>query len=267
MLNMLSLKQELILNHLAKFTFLTTSQLIRLWISLHKSSISRILTSLKDPNRAFIGEVQFPFVPAMWRLENFYYLTKKWKELLLRSNQDNNNVKTPGWKKVFFTKDYFHKKYTIDCHISCYLESQCGEFEIREYSRYFDRFKWRTSQSKISIGDETIVADSLLYLNQKETSRIFALEYYNDKNTLRILNSIRKHFKWIRLWSVGNNFWLSKWHRLLAIFKDAWTIQHVKSRLELWEFGNYVLVKSYDEILNWFYKWRKNFWWGNISLF
>lgn len=256
MIKILSTAQTNILLALARYKFLTTSQLLKLGISNRKSNLSVMLKPLKESKRPFIGEMEFAFVPSKGRLENFYYLKPKGKKLLLESSLTNDEVRMPKGRTVMFTQDYFHRKYTIDCHIACDLAAKRNGIQVIAFDRYFDKTgnnrtrKNLQAKTKLEIGRDYLIADGTLLIAQNQVSRLFAFELYNDNNTKRICDQISKHIEGIRESSLCKNYNIQKGHRLLAVFTQAEVQGHVTKRLGNTGFDDFVLLNDYGSVTN-----------------
>jgi len=266
MITLLSSAQQKLLLWLARYTYLTSSQMIRLWIANYRSNISRLIQPLKN-DLSIIGEVVFPFVPSKWRLENFYYLLPKGVKLLENSwceKSQNNPIRFPKWRKIAFTSDYFHRKYTIDCHISCDLFSEKSWYEVAHFDRYFDTKKKDGEKRKyvmatqMLIGNHNLIADWTLLLKHQDQSRLFALEFYNDSNTSRIVEQIGKHLIGIHQSTLCKSYGIKKGHRLLAIFKNESIIPLVKEKFPQTSLSSYLLFAWYHDVMNNFFAHRKS---------
>ena len=260
MIKILSPAQTNILLFLARYKFLTTSQLLTLGVSKRRSNLSVMLKPLKESKRPFIGEMEFAFVPSKGRLENFYYLKPKGKKLLLDSGiVGEEDIRIPKGRTVMFTQDYFHRKYTIDCHIACDISAKKYGIQILGFDRYFDKTgnnrtrKNLQAKTKLEIANDYLIADATLLVAHGQTSRLFALELYNDTNTKRITDQIFKHIQGIRESSLCKNYNIQKGHRLLAVFTHPEVIAHVKNRLGTTGFDDFLLFNDYASVTNDFF--------------
>lgn len=261
MIQLLSPAQTKILLALARYKFLTTSQMITLGISNRRSNLSVMLKPLKESKRALVGEMEFGFVPSKGRLENFYYLKQRGKNAILDSGLlDVDEIKYPRGRNVMFTQDYFHRKYTIDCHIACDLAAEEHGFEVLAFDRYFDKVgNNRTggnlqAKTKIEIDGDYIIADATLLLKKGDVTRLFALELYNDRNVKRITAQIEKHLVGIRNSSLCKNYGIEKGHRLICVFSYPETKTIVEEKFDDYNLKEYILFHSmntlYQSFLN-----------------
>jgi len=255
MIKVLSTSQTNILMALARYKFLTTSQLLKLGISNRKSNLSVMLKALKESKRPLIGEMNFAFVPSKGRLENFYYLKRKGYNLLVDSGMmEATEINVPKGNLVLFTQDYFHRKYTIDCHIACDLETRKREISVDFFHRYFDKTgNNRTARNlqaktKIDLEGDYIIADGAFLLSKGEASRLFAFELYNDNNTKRICQQLEKHLVGIKNSALCRNYGLEKGHRVLAVFTQKAVLDNTLSRIESNPLAKYVLCNTLDSV-------------------
>lgn len=260
MIELLTPSQAKILEHLARYKFLTSSQLIRLGVSNRRSNLSVMLKPLKESKRALVGEMQFAFVPSKGRLENFYYLKPKGKEVLINAGiLDERNIKIPKGRSILFTQDYFHRKYTIDCHISCDLSAQKKVLNIKFFDRYFDKVGNNRkngnlqARTKVDLFNDYIIADGAFLLDNGTNSRLYAFELYNDNNAKRILGQIQKHIEGIKHSSLCRNYNIEKGHRLLSVFTQSNTKELVMSKIKDSPFSRYLLFNQYETVVNDFF--------------
>lgn len=253
--------QTKILEALARYKFLTSSQMIRLGISNRRSNLSVMLKPLKETKRAFIGEMQFAFIPTKGRLENFYYLKPSGKKALIEGGLlAEEDIKIPKGRTVLFTQDYFHRKYTIDCHISCDLSAKKKDSTVVFFDRYFDKTGNNRNtanlqaRTKIALTGDYIIADGTCLLEKDDISRLFALELYNDTNVKRIVEQIEKHIQGIKNSSLCRNYGLEKGHRLLAVFTHPQTKVAVMKKIEHPSMTNFLLFNDYEDVVEDFFE-------------
>lgn len=261
MIQLFTPAQTKILTYLARYKFLTSSQLIRFGVSNRRSNLSVMLRLLKESKRAFIGEMQFGFVPSKGRLENFYYLKSKGKKAILDGGLlEENEVKIPKGRMVIFTQDYFHRKYTIDCHISCDIAAKKKGLDIPFFDRYFDKVGNNRNDSnlqaktKVTLAGDYIIADGAFLLVNDKGSILYALELYNDTNVKRIIGQIRKHIEGIKNSSLCRNYNLEKGHRLLAVFTHPETKKAVMEKVDESSFGKFLLFNNYEMVIEDFFQ-------------
>ena len=123
---MLSPLQEKILHSIAYYKYLTTSQLIDIGVSKNRRSICNAVRDLKDPKRKYLGDYSETFEPGIGRLETFHFLTAKGKRLLKGAQSYNGTIDLHRGTSNRLPREYFHRRYTIDCHIA--IEKRAKEY-------------------------------------------------------------------------------------------------------------------------------------------
>lgn len=81
-------------------------------------------------------------------------------------------IKYPRGNNVYFTQDYFHRKYTIDCHIACDLAALQYDYQVVRFDRYIDMVgsnrgrKKLQAKTKVALPNDYIIADATLLLQR-----------------------------------------------------------------------------------------------------
>jgi hypothetical protein len=239
--------QTKILLGLAKYKFLTTSQMIQLGVATKRSNLTPHLQKLRNGTRPFIGRMEFGTHPKEGRLEDFYYLKTKAKNALMEELQmDEKDIHIPLGTSTLFSNDYFHRKYTLDCHIA--IEQVAGKrnCEVLLFERYFDKIgsnrKGGTLRAKtrIDIGKENhLIADGVFILKTPKQEELYCLEMYNGKDTKRVHKQLRQYVQALALGSPsikydhktedGSRY---RGCRVLSIFEYESCMKAVIERLE-----------------------------------
>ena len=142
---MLKEKSIKILESLAIFKFLNTSQLIKLWVAKHKPNLVSTYKELQLHN--MIGKLTFGVHPKLWRLQNYYYLKPKWKNFLIEHlYYSETRIKMPIWTSSMFFRDYYHRTNAIDFQIELYLHVLKKWWKILLYDTYYDH-TWSTKKN------------------------------------------------------------------------------------------------------------------------
>lgn len=118
-----------ILEVLAMFKFLNSSQLIRLGIAKHRPNLNRNYKELLSLN--LIGKLSFWVHPKLWRLQNYYHLKPKAKNVLLDIWYNENKIRIPLNTNSMFFRDYYHRTHAIDFQIEMYLYIIKSWWEIK----------------------------------------------------------------------------------------------------------------------------------------
>jgi len=252
----LTITQEKILQSLAEYKFLTITQFIKLGVSTQKTNLSNSLKPLVHTRRPIVGRMDFGVHPRTGRYEYMYYLKNRGKKLLIDNRIYEENIKLPKGSGILFSSDYYHRKFTIDYHIQCMIESKINAVDVSGFHRYFDKVgsqrKGGTLKAKtyINYTGGYIIADSSVLLTKKENSRLYAIEVYNDKNTKRILEQLQKHRIGIKQSALCENYDVKKGHRVLCVFTHDGIMESVMERFDAGSDSDMFLFKTYEQIMN-----------------
>lgn len=255
--------KESIIRELAKYQYLTTSQMISLGISGNADVLRRNIKELRDSNRAFIGSIKYGTAQRMGKREYFHYLTKKGvklalDELFLLPEQ----IKAPKNKKPNITTDYYHRKSSIDFQIRLYQYLQSVEGYPIFFDTYFERTgSNRTTKSRAKtaintkksylLADAVFLVDVPLMDNRKKY--LYAFEMHNTNSTKNIAEQLGRYIECLEIGSIATKYGLEMGSRVLSVFEDPNKMQHTIKRLqENPQITNYVslfLFKPLAEIL------------------
>ncbi len=194
MIKRLAPTQAKILLNLAQYKFLTTSQMITLGVATQRSNLAPHLRSLKDGLRPFIDCKEFGFHPQKGRLENFYFLKRRGKQALIDGLQlHEEEILLPIGTSTIFTNDYFHRKFTLDCHIAVQTQSEAKDCELIFFERYFDKLGSNRSggtsraKTRINMNEERyLIADGVFMLQTTKQKELYCLEVCNGRDSKRI---------------------------------------------------------------------------------
>lgn len=230
--------QEKILLALAKFKYLTPTQMIALGFGNDQRRINKKLRTLHQ--KGYIDHHSFPVVTKKGRIENVHFLTKKGKKLLVESRiLQDNEVRMPIGTSTMFHKDYYHRKWTIDFHIN--IDRWCedtGSF-IVYFDTYFDKTgENRTtaslrSKTRIDLPDNSfLIPDSIFLLDFPNGNReLYLFEMCNGKNTLRTIKQIKQHAQAIAEGSINESLGHKKPYYVLHLFEERTHMEAVMQRL------------------------------------
>ena len=220
--------QTNILSELAKFKFLTTSQLHRLGVGKDIPYIRRLAGEMSEGDKtALLGKMVFGVHPKLGRIENVYYLTKRGAEFCTDDLRlEPEAVKHPIGKSTLFEKDYFHRKSTIDFQIHLSKWTETKGFTVDFFDTYFDKIgsnrRDGTSESKTKVAleeDKYLMTDGIFQVSTPSNKFLFLFELYNGRDTLRVLNQLKKHVKAIELGTPSQKYSFPKGHRVVAVFE------------------------------------------------
>ena len=195
-----------IIEVLAIFKFLNSTQLIRLWVAKHKSNLNTAFKELYLHN--MIGKLSFWVHPKLWRLPNYYYLKPKGKNFLLEHlKYSEARIKMPIGTSSMFFRDYYHRTNAIDFQIELYLHILKQWWEILLYDTYYDH-TWSTkknsplkAKTKLIFSDGSFfIPDAITKIKLNGVIKIFTFEIYNWLDTKRVVQQLHKHLKSLQEW-------------------------------------------------------------------
>lgn len=135
--------RTIILHGLARFTYLTNSQIRFFSGRFHAQYLHRVLRSLRDQKLVYAHTFLNP--P---RLESFFSLTPKGvREVHDRFPKSINEFRLfPG--KPLFRNDYHHRKLLLDYQVALYLHLQNTQSRLIRFDRYFDKTRHAESHQR-----------------------------------------------------------------------------------------------------------------------
>jgi DNA-binding MarR family transcriptional regulator len=219
-MNFINIIQSEILENLGRFAYLTVSQLQRI-TGKSLSYLREQLASLS--HRKFIKSYH---IERPGRAENMYFLTEQGKEVLLHHEKAfEHTVKLPVGIPLV-VRDYQHRKNFIDLHIALYRYMQEVGITIPVFLTYFDKQgNNRTahnleSKTKIPIGGELFfIPDGIMITEYNNGMKLYLLELYNGKDTIRVLSQLGKHVKAIALGTASRKFDIQSNPIVLCVFE------------------------------------------------
>ena len=139
-INYISESKLRILEALAVFKYLSTSQFIKLGIKKYASQLYPLYKELIQKKKPYISKVSFGVDPQQGRLEDIYFLTQNGVDFLVEQLEKNiENIKYPKNNNSLFARYYQHRKYCVDFHIQLRLEARKVGFLIPFFHYYFDK--------------------------------------------------------------------------------------------------------------------------------
>lgn len=228
--------QTNILIHLSHYTYLSTEQ-VRV---LTGHSLSYIRSQI-----AVLVQKQlvksFQVVVSAKREPNLYYLTLDGLDCL-RTHEKvlPENVKVPLSNTVSIVRDYEHRKRFIDIQIAATTFFQKNEIELCLFQRYFDKSgnnrkdKNLESVTKIMLDNgQFYLPDGIMITEYQGVQKLWIIELFNDKSTIRVLNSLAKSAKNISLASASSKYSVQSDAIVLSAFTYPGIMQAVIKRLQV----------------------------------
>jgi hypothetical protein len=141
--------------------------------------------------------------------------------------------------------DYYHRKFTLDCHIQCEREVLTNFFY-----RYFDS----NTPLSMEYGKYRLIPDGAFMVTHNSASSLYALEVYNDNDTSRIIKQLNKHIECLETSALGKSVGIEKGHRVCCVFYDFNVMRLVMQNFDPQQEGRFFLFKTHDEVLQSFTK-------------
>jgi hypothetical protein len=262
-----------ILELLATYKFLTTSQFLRLGIVKYRPNLVNLLKDLRDRQKPFIARIKFPVHAKFGRIEDVYYLTRHGVKFLTEHlNWNIEDIKHPKQQNSFFFRDYFHRLWTIDFHIEFRLWTENKGYEILFFDYYFDKIGANRTKrnlprlealTKITYnnGKDHIFADAISMFKTPERKYLFCLEVYTGKDTKRIINQLEKYTLALAEGQPSLKYNFNRGARIYIILEHKSNLEAVLNRMRendiFEEFENYFLFKTIDDLRkSFFYRWK-----------
>lgn len=256
--------QEKILRSLARYKFLTTSQMLRLGVSTHQPNLSKSMKVLKT--RKFVETADFSLTQRIdkkvrtRKAESFYFLTKKGAtEVQGRLEVSAEVIKYPTGTKTLFSDKYFHRKYAIDCEIEASIAAKEKGYKVALFDRDFDRTgsnrtaKGVHAKTKIESKEgRHIIPDGNAILSNGDDYKLFTFELHNTRGKKAIINQLIRHADAVENGSLGLKYKIKKLHRVLNVFieesKMKAVIEGIKSLPEMEQMDKFFFFKTLEEI-------------------
>lgn len=202
----LSNQQWLVIEQLARFQYLTVSQMVRLGITNSPGYLrGELLPGLCQKRPKLVNKARFAPLPSIGSLEHVYWLTKAGAtELATYSQQDLEETIFPRYG-LRYTQDYFHRKATVDFTIGFYQWCQRHQ-DISDslFQYYFQFLKGRNNHSvnkvyfrptqKLPTGHPRSVVPDVIMSFSKGSRRVLCIgEIHLTNDPKAIVNQLDRH--------------------------------------------------------------------------
>ncbi len=230
-----------ILESLARYKYLTVSQMHTLNIIKNKNGLYERLRKLKGRSKPYIEKNIFGVYPGKGRLEDFYYLTIPGQKFLIENlDLEQEDIKLPKGTSSLFARDYFHRFETINFYI--YLDKWANETNtnILFLDYYFDKIgdnrtnKNLRAKNKIEI-EQTggyIIPDIVIKFLYQNKPYLFFMEQHNGKDTKKLLKQLYYHLLALEEGKGAEKYKLEKNHRVAIVFEFESILKATLERLQ-----------------------------------
>ena len=268
----ISEKQLLVLQYLARYTYLTAPHLVSLGISKHRNHVTgRYLKPLIEGRSPLVKFRDYSLIEGgrNARKPRLYALTKKGAEVLADHFQTplDSIYYTKNPKEIDVVRDYTHRTRTIDLLISFDRASEHLDTE-NIFDPYFcytgsqrKKGSQLTSLAAFEYSGGYFVPDANLVHTKDNRKDLYTLELERQPKSKRIIqDKIMPHAQIIAegVLSAKYNHPLS--HRALFAFESFGTMHTVASFVatapELSELQEHFLFAMYNDIKTYFWGWK-----------
>jgi len=249
-----------ILEYLAKFKYLTISQLHQLGVLKNKTGIYQIIKPLKDGKYNMVDLKNFGVAPVYGKLESFYFLTKHGVKFLQEELFYENEIKYPLGQTSLFSRDYFHRKFTIDFYINFFLYLNKTDNTLIFADYYFDKLGSNRTKANLRAKNHIsieqtegyLIPDMVFKFNINEKDYLFLFEQHNGKDTKKLIRQLQNYILILETGAASIKYNFDKSVRVVIAFeqksiKDA-TMKRLSTIKEFYPFINFFIFKTNEEI-------------------
>ena len=258
--NVITNIQENILLGLARYKFLTTSQMLALNVGTkHYPYLWKQLVSLRDRKKPLVICNNFPNPnPKKGRVESMYFLSKEGKKQILNQGilETEEYIKIPRGKTIAY-KDYYHRKFTIDFQIKLDDWANANNRTVPFFDTYFDKTGNNRTDKNLRAKTRIDFNDRMFFIPDgafKIDKQFYLFEMYNGKDTKRVLEQLDKHAQALtyRHTHKTYNLDLNRSYKTILLFEFTSAKHAILKRIQdekAFEFIRpYFLVKSNEEL-------------------
>ena len=253
--------QVTVLELIAKYKYLTSSQFVEMGIYKHRDYLTKALRPLILQKRALVAK--YDFNPINGKLESFYYLTKYGKQFLIGELEyTENQIKVPKGVAPIKLKDYHHRKFTINfhLHLNQWLESNGGEINFLNYyfdksgnNRIGDKNQSVTALNKIHIDrSNSFIPDINTKLSIDGKEYLYLFEQHDGKDAKRLFEQLYVHIIDISKGAVSKKYQFTKSLRVVVVCEFESVKNSVVQRLQkidaIEHYNNFFIFKTNEEL-------------------
>lgn len=229
--------QTTILTNLAVFGYLSVKQIQ----VLTGKSLGYLRSQLAIlSHRGFITSYTVR-ITAKVKAESIYHLTPVGVSFLQNEKLFVESIRYPKGSSVVIVKDYAHRMAFVWTHLYLFLCLRSQGIEIDTFSAYYDKIgnnrkdKNLEAQTKIWLDKKAgqfFIPDGIMITKQGESKKLYLIEQFSDKHTLRILQTLANHAKVIATGSASEKFNIQANAIILCVFEHSGIKQAVIKRLK-----------------------------------
>ncbi len=255
-------KEIEVIELLAKFKFLTSSQFVKLEVYKNRGDVTNFLKEIIKQKRPIVDKIVFSTDPQKGKLEYIYYLTKYGEKVLVEDlDYSIDMIKKIPKSKPISTKDYFHRKSTIDFYIylSQWLNNVQGEILFLNY--YFDKVgstkgkenNYTQGLNRLFLDNgKSFIPDIITKFKVNNEEYLFLFEQHNGTDVKRLIVQLYIHRQAILERIASKKYDFNKSNRVVVICEFGKVKNNVIKKLQkiddFKEFYNFFIFKTNEEL-------------------
>lgn len=264
----ISEKKEEILTHLAKYKFLTATQLETLGVS-SKMYLQKTLKTLRDTK--LTNRISYSFTAKLGKLDDIHFLTARGATTIAQGGiMDIEEIQVPSNSQPLFYNDYIHRIKTIDCQIAFdQWTVKTGRTAI-----FFDAYYHKIGSHRKKAQTGVLQAKTRLYFedgkyfepdgafmyeNEQGERTLATIEICNNRDTKKIENQVKNHLLAFQYGLAKKKYEHDKGNYILFVFSSPdimrFTIDRLLKIPNILKAEAFLLFKSLDQLdpfgVNW----------------
>jgi len=242
-------RQLQILEALARFKFLTSDQIAKLFKLKNTNSINTLLLNLKERKRPLVDYKEFGLLPLHGRLARMHFLTSYGKDIVQEDlGYSPESIKFVKNSASLYRRDYFHRRDTVTFNMYFQQWLANNGYQLEFFNYYFDRTGSNRNNTgetlnSLQVKDFKIVPDGIGLFNTPERPYLFLFEQHNGKDKMRAVNQIAGHCMAISQGSASDKYEVDKAARVYYVYEEESCKRAVMK--ELRDNPNYKDVNKY----------------------
>lgn len=249
--------QGKVLRSLARYKFLTNSQLARLGVFKNAPRASKVMSELREGKDALVDLRE-----TGQHLEVVYYIKYDKAAQIIAEHLDLGlkEIKYPKSKPTLSYDSYRHRKMAIDCQIELYSYCQEEGIGIEFYDRDIDRTgnvrkdNNLTKRTSVTLPDgRNLEPDANFLLDTQIGKKLYCLEYERRDNRTKsdLIEKFDKHLRALNAGLISKKYGHPKAHRVLFVFEHPnvmeWAMEEAS---KIGQLDNWFLFKTYADVVN-----------------
>jgi len=256
-------RQLQILEALARFKYLTSNQLAKLFKVKNSANVTRLLKDLNERKQPLVNYKGFGVIPIHGRLARVFFLTSHGKDLIQEAlDYSEDSIKFVKNKHSLFQRDYFHRRDTVTFNMYFQQWLANNNYQLHFFNYYFDksgsnRNNTGETLNSLQVNDFKIVPDGIGLFNTPERPYLFLFELHNGKDKGRAVNQISAHCLAISTGSASDKYKISTSARVYYVFEEESckraVMEELKNDPHFANFNKHFLFKSMKSLQEDFY--------------